>query len=256
MMLLEQCLQMFTGISPKRELGLYKQGISDWEKLSDYLKSAQFIEPSFPSKLPILKAIQEAQENFEAKAWQYFTTKLPSTELWRLFELIPDQFVFLDIETNGLNRNSFATVVTLYRSGNLKTAIRGRDLEFLFDDWNSELILVTYNGKRFDIPFLEKEFHLAFPNPHLDLMNVLHGMGIKGGLKKSEEILLLPRDADLQGIDGSFAPKLWEAYTLQNDSGALEKLVQYNQADVVQLEKILKEVMRRKRISEDRTYTL
>lgn len=248
MSFLEQCFQMFGGISAKREQSLYNQGIVSWDQLADYLKSPLFFEPSFPSRLPVLSQLERAKAEFDSKNWAYFLSILPSPELWRLYPFISERFLFLDIETNGLGKGSYTTVVSLYQKGELKTFIRGRDLEFLLDEWKEDNIFVTYNGKRFDIPFLENEFNTPLKNLHLDLMNVLHGMGIKGGLKKSEEILQLPREPELQGMDGSLAPRLWHSYAVDDNKEALSALIRYNQADVLQLEKVLLEVMKRKKV--------
>lgn len=137
---------------------------------------------------------------------------------------------------------------------------RGKDLEFLFDSLSPDDILVTYNGKRFDVPFLEREFRYRVKNPQLDLMNLLHSIGIKGGLKKSEIQLGLVRPDEIAGMDGRQAPLLWFEYQRTNNLEALEKLIAYNREDTKNLEIVLEKqsigLQRTVCFSAVRTYTL
>ncbi len=132
----------------------------------------------------------ELTSAYDTKDFEFFSKTLPSIELWRLWSEFSDKFCFLDIETTGISAYSVATVVSIYQNSEIKTYERGKNLEFLFDEIQKDWILVTYNGKRFDIPFLEREFRVKFENPHLDLMNLLHSLGIKGGLKNQRNFLV------------------------------------------------------------------
>ena len=148
---------------------------------------------------------------------------------------------YLDIETTGLSRfYDDITVIGIY-------LCNGIDSEFiqLVEEQAAEDNLVkalesvntiyTYNGSRFDLPFidaslginLEAEFH------HHDLMYDCWGNNLYGGFKSVERQLGIPRQ--LQGIGGFEAVLLWWRYQNCGDQNALAMLLQYNKEDVVNL---------------------
>jgi len=60
-------------------------------------------------------------------------------------------------------------------------------------------------------------------------------LGYKGGLKKIEHCLGLSRMEEVAGMQGSEAVTLWHKYK-QGDKQALNKLINYNIEDIVNLE--------------------
>lgn len=240
---LRSSFQLFSGIGENREKSLYAKGLRTWEDYLLYVKT----DPSFSKEAIGLVEGRylELISAYDTKDFEFFSKTLPSIELWRLWSEFSDKFCFLDIETTGISAHSVATVVSIYQNSEIKTYERGKNLEFLFDEIQKDWILVTYNGKRFDIPFLEREFRVKFENPHLDLMNLLHSLGIKGGLKKSEELLGLTRPGHLVGMEGKDAPILWQKYQRDHDLDALETLVSYNREDTKNLETVLERAIDR-----------
>ncbi|MGE8722174.1 ribonuclease H-like domain-containing protein [Leptospira terpstrae] len=240
---LKSSLQLFPGIGEKKEKQLFGVGVYNWESLLQYQKQKN--DPL----LPVVSILEERKEELETQLsesnFSFFTTELPNLEYWRLWQNFPERFCFLDIETTGISESSVTTVVSIYQNHRMQTFERGKDLEFLFDSITSEDILVTYNGKRFDVPFLEREFHYRVKNPQLDLMNLLHSIGIKGGLKKSEVQLGLVRPDEIAGMDGRQAPLLWFEYQRTNNLEALEKLIAYNREDTKNLEIVLEKTIDR-----------
>ena len=98
---------------------------------------------------------------------------------------------------------------------------------------------MTFNGLRFDVPFLQVRFpQLVVPPAHIDLRYVLYRIGYAGGLKRIEQLLGLGDRTGVEGIHGLDAVRLWEQHR-QGRAGALERLVQYNRADTVNLEALL-----------------
>jgi len=122
--------------------------------------------------------------------------------------------------------------------------VNGKNLEeFEKDIWKYE-ILVTYNGKGFDIPVLERWFHIKLTHAHIDLRFILAKLGFKGGLKGCEKQLGINRGA-LDGVDGYFAVLLWHDYINNHNEKALETLLAYNIEDTVNLELLLIEAYNR-----------
>jgi len=66
----------------------------------------------------------------------------------------------------------------------------------------------------------------------------LNKLGFKGGLKKIEKDFGLCRDSDIDGVDGYEAILLWNAYQ-RGDKTALDTLIQYNSADIVNLKPLM-----------------
>ena len=133
------------------------------------------------------------------------------------------------------------TTVSFHRDGETTTLVRGRDLtrEAVRAQLDEASLLVTFNGKRFDVPFLETSFDLDVNTPHLDAMYTCRKLDLSGGLKPIEREIGLDRDRpDISGRD---AVRLWHEYE-RGDESALETLVEYNREDTVNLRRLLDDV--------------
>ena len=150
--------------------------------------------------------------------------------------------LYLDIETTGLSpeRNE-VTIVGAFDGKELHQLIKGitleeKTLQKLFHRTDK---IVSYNGKRFDVPFIQHNFpKLCIECEHHDLMHTAWSRNLYGGLKKVERMLGIGREAELSGKD---AVRLWKEYE-RGDSDSLKKLLDYNAEDVlnlVRLEKVL-----------------
>ena len=69
-------------------------------------------------------------------------------------------------------------------------------------------LLVTYNGKTFDAPFVRRCLGAPLDQPHIDLRYVLGSLGYRGGLKGCERQLGIPRQG-LEDVDGAFSCRGW-----------------------------------------------
>lgn len=78
---------------------------------------------------------------------------------------------------------------------------------------NEYKVIVTYNGKTFDIPFIERYFGIKIPHAQLDLRYILYSLGYSGGLKSCERQSGIGRTGSLADVDGFFAVLLWNDYT-------------------------------------------
>lgn len=149
---------------------------------------------------------------------------------------------YLDIETTGTAPGLAAiTVIGLYNGEHARAYVQGQNLAQFEDAVGDCTLLVTYNGKLFDIPFIRREMGLALNQAHIDLRYPLAALGYKGGLKKIERTLGLEREGPLSLLDGWCAVLLWQFHE-QGDTRALETLLRYNLEDVVHLPALLAEV--------------
>lgn len=227
------------GIGVKTENNIWKAGIHNWDAWQD--------DP--PVKLPnsshsqISSLLQSSQDEL-SNGPEFFSKRLPANEQWRLFSHFRDSTAYLDIETTGLGPSAEITTIALYDGQDVYCYVNGKNLDdFEEDIWKYD-VLVTYNGKGFDIPVIERWFHTKLTHAHIDLRYILAKLGFKGGLKGCEKQLGINRGA-LDGVDGYFAVLLWQDYITNNNEKALETLLAYNIEDTVNLERLLIEAYNR-----------
>lgn len=154
--------------------------------------------------------------------------------------------LYLDIETTGLNKHRHSiTIVGAYNGEKLIQLIKGADLceEEVCSLLEQATTLVTFNGKRFDIPFLQAKYPgLCLEDvQHIDLMYLGWRLGWKGGQKAIEQRLGLCRNSGI--CNGYQAVQLWHAYK-QGDKTALIQLLEYNKEDVINLQ-IIEDAMQK-----------
>ena len=95
--------------------------------------------------------------------------------------------------------------------------------------------IYTYNGSRFDLPFIKGAIGLDLRKQfaHTDLMYACWRQELKGGLKAVEVRLGIERQST--DMNGFMAVRLWWDYINNNDTDALQKLLEYNREDVLNL---------------------
>lgn len=148
---------------------------------------------------------------------------------------------YLDIETTGLSRFydeiTVVGICLVNRSENRLVQLVGADVTRLnlFRTLRGVETIYTYNGSRFDLPFINSSLgaNLEMHFHHRDLMYDCWNNNLYGGFKAVEQQLGIPRR--LQGIDGADAVMLWWRYQVDHDRKALALLLEYNKEDVVNL---------------------
>ena len=148
---------------------------------------------------------------------------------------------YIDIETTGLSRehhdltvigvgvenNGSIEVVQLFDSTLNKKA--------LLHSLDGVTELYSYNGARFDLPFIRTKFDINLISlyKHNDLMFTCWKKNLKGGMKSVEKQLGIKRK--LTDIDGFMAVQLYWDYVNNCNQEALQTLLEYNKEDVVNL---------------------
>ncbi len=214
---------------------MWEAGVRSWEESLD--TGAAFL--SGRRGETIRKYVAESAEELANGNTRYFARHLPSEEHWRLFPEFRDSIAYLDIETTGLGRpGDIITTAVIYDGHSVSCYVNGDSLQQFKSDIGKYRLLVTFNGKCFDIPFIERYFRIRVRTPHIDLRYLLRGLGYRGGLKRCEHLLGLDRD-ELEGVDGYFAVLLWNDFKRSGDVRALETLLAYNIKDTVNLEMLM-----------------
>ena len=148
---------------------------------------------------------------------------------------------YLDIETTGLSPGyCHITVIGIHRCKGLETQFiqlvgdKITDIS-LMNALEGTDILYTYNGSRFDLPFITHTLGVDLSQvfKHQDLMYDCWRNNLRGGFKAVERKLGIERR--LKEINGFDAIKLWWRYVNDYDEDALAILLEYNKEDVVNL---------------------
>jgi hypothetical protein len=234
--MLTHSFQHIPGIGAKTERQWWEAGIPDWAGFSKAENPANLS----PGRLETIKAhIAASHHHLGCNNPKFFLDLLPPDLHWRIFPEFRSSLAYLDIETTGLDHWGFdITTIALYDGTVIKYYIQGKNLEDFIRDIQKYKVIVTYNGKTFDVPFIEGYFKIKLNHGHIDLRYVLKSLGYGGGLKSCEKALGLDR-GDLDGVDGYFAVLLWQDYQRHRNVKALETLLAYNIEDVVNLETLM-----------------
>lgn len=221
--MLERSFCHVPGIGEATESRLWLSGVTSWDFA---VRHASF-------RVSWAAYIQESILHYEKRNIGYFAESLPSNQQWRLYWNFQDACAFVDIETTGFWPGEITTAV-LYDGRTIRYYVNGANLDEFPRDVKDYALLVTYNGKTFDIPFIERFFGIRLLQAHIDLRHVLQSLGLKGGLKGCERQLGIARPG-LEGVDGFFAVLLWQEYRRQRNIKALETLLAYNIQDTLTL---------------------
>ena len=238
--MLQHTFSHITGIGPKIEKNLWFAGVTSWQKW----------QPPSPVRISANSSTQ-ASSTIEASYAAlndndpfFFTSRLAANESWRIFSDFRHSTAYLDIETTGLTDFADITTIALYNGQEIFTYVNGRNLDDFIDDIQKYKVIVSYNGKSFDVPFIERYFGITLNHAQIDLRYILAKLGFKGGLKGCEKQLGLSR-GNLDGVDGYFAVLLWQEYKKTGNERALETLLAYNIEDTVNLERLAVEAYNR-----------
>jgi hypothetical protein len=221
---LTQTLCHLPAIDERAEARFWLSGITGWQ---DAL--------AHPDLRP---GIERSLAHLDAGEARPFAAALPNALHWRLFPEFRHTLAYLDIETTGGRPDDEITAIALYDGRTVRCYVNGDNLHRFVEDVRDYQVLVTYNGKCFDVPFIQRFFGIRLDQVHIDLRYVLASLGLKGGLKGCEKQVGIDR-GDLDGLDGYFAVLLWREYVRRREARVLETLLAYNVQDVLSLEVLL-----------------
>ncbi|MCP4629099.1 MAG: ribonuclease H-like domain-containing protein, partial [bacterium] len=171
---------------------------------------------------------------------RFFAKRFTTSDTWRIFDRFKGKAVYLDIEASGGYQGlDEITVIGLYDGRMVHTFVNGRNLEEFEAAIASYELVITFSGSSFDLPFIRRCFpNISLPPAHIDLRFLLKKLGYKGGLKRIEKEFGLLRGSHIHDMDGFDAVRLWMAYQW-GDKSALDLLIEYNTADIVNLEPLM-----------------
>lgn len=239
MTILDQSLCLLDGVSPEAEIRLRRSGVLTCRQLATEaerhfsLRHAERIRESF--------AQMESAARLGLADW--FVGHFPCGHRVRAIPEFAADTLFYDIETDGMGRGAAVTCVTTLRAGRARTFVRGRDLDGFLEEWAAAKLLVGFNSKRFDTPFVCKEFGLAAAPAQIDLMDEAGHYGLRGGLKAIEKRVGFGRET-VGCANGADAIECWRRWRDEADAAALDTMLAYNREDVLSLRHLVRHLLR------------
>ncbi len=244
-LVLERSFVLLDRVGERTERRIWEQGVSHWDEFLDRTTVGPFRRERKSQADHELGLAKEALAKRDAG---HIASRLGARHMWRLYPSFIDEAAFVDIETTGLSRHSAITVVGVLLGGRFRNLVRFRDLDrrALEGALEGARMLVTFNGAGFDLPMLRLHHPVdALDLPHLDLRFAARRVGLRGGLKRVERELGLIRDREFAMMTGNDAVRLWHLWERRGNARALELLLRYNEADVVNMRTVAQEVCAR-----------
>lgn len=227
-------------VSRNAEIKLWKDEIHTWQ---DFLNNEETIEMSDSKKSFISNNLRDSIDALRKKHYEHFSN-IPSNQHWRIYSELRNKTCFLDIETTGLSKyHNDITLIGIHSAEGSKIFMNGKDLEKFEDELKKYKMIITFNGKCFDIPFIKQKFpEVTINQYHADLRFMMAELGFRGGLKNIELQRGITRDKELDGVDGFEAVRLWHKY-MRGDNSSLDKLKMYLTADIENLKPLMEKAV-------------
>jgi uncharacterized protein len=227
-------------VSRNAEIKLWKDEIHTWQ---NFLDNEETIDISDSKKSFISNHLRNSIDALKKKDYAHFSN-IPSNQHWRLYNELRNKACFLDIETTGLSKHqNDITLIGIHSNEGSKIFMNGVDLEKFESELKRYKMIITFNGKCFDIPFIKQKFpDVPINQYHADLRFMLSELGFRGGLKNIEIQRGIKRPSELDGVDGFEAVRLWHRYQ-RGDNSALETLKKYLTADIENLRPLMEKAV-------------
>lgn len=238
--MLQESFVLLPRVKSVSERNIWRQGVKTW---SDFLDRKRVKGFGKSRKALCEWRLRHARQRLAQDDFSFFAKALPFKEQWRLWDSFKEGACFLDIETDGYYGG--VTVVGISDGYESATFVRGFNLDkYLIERALSNFsMVVTFNGASFDLPVLRRYFNLDIRLPHIDLRFVCQRAGYSGGLKSIERQLGIRRRSEVANMQGDDAVYLWQMFKSTGNREYLEKLVWYNEEDILNLLPIAKKVI-------------
>ncbi len=169
----------------------------------------------------------------------------------------PDQLLFVDLETLGLFTSPIIVIgvaeaidetLTVRQYVARNVGEEPAALEALLSHVDASTALVTFNGRAFDVPFLEQRLayyriHGNLQRAHFDVLQFARrrwrGLTPDFKLASLEKHVMGARQSD---IPSALVPEFYETYLRTQNAGPLVAIIDHNRQDLVALAHIFSKV--------------
>jgi uncharacterized protein YprB with RNaseH-like and TPR domain/predicted nuclease with RNAse H fold len=259
--MIESTFLHLPGVGHRSEQQLWKNGVTTWDRLQErlvagvriqeLLRPDRYYQPELfstdradahePRSVEWLQTLELSRTALRQGEYAYFLERLDPRDHWRVLAERWQEALYLDVETTGLARGfHHITVIGALQDGKFYQWAWPEPLTQFFGLLRQAPLVVTFNGRRFDVPFLGQQFsQLPTVRAHVDLLDVARAAKVSGGQKEVESLLGLAREGSLKGLGGEDAIQLWSR-SLYGDQNSFLRLLHYNRADVEMLPRVAK----------------
>jgi uncharacterized protein YprB with RNaseH-like and TPR domain/predicted nuclease with RNAse H fold/dephospho-CoA kinase len=236
--MLKSTFRHIKGIGKKTEQSLWAKGLATWDEYERFLSIQYTLFDDSSHELDSI--LYKSRIAYEKEDMAFFSNTLSTAEYYRIALEYPNEVLFLDIETTGLSLYyDIISMIGWSVGEEFGIYINGQDPSFLKRALKNAKVIVTFNGTMFDLKFIEKHFKsLSIPSVHIDLRFFAKRVGLSGGQKAIEKQIGFKRKSDIEDMQGEAAPILWHKYR-KGDLAAMNRLIEYNHADVEGMKVIL-----------------
>ena len=240
-MLLFYSLKQIHGITAEEEKQLWNTGVTDLQLLFSARNKQLLLFGEDETSKDLIFTIDSLRTGDITHIINAFQKKCDRKDYYRIAYSFPEDVMFLDIETTGLSKDyHYITLIGWFINGKYDFWLPGIDTNKFKTALKNARMIITFNGLKFDCPFIDSLFIDCRINdkPNLDLMYFCRAFEYVGGQKVIEQETCFNRPKELKECDGKEAVALWYEY-LFGDNDALDKLLIYNYYDVIGMTYIL-----------------
>jgi len=244
---LEADLTLVFGIGKQKERDLKRKG---YRTIPDLLQHRRFGEPA-RAALRVLREGTAAEVLSLVSRWHPVSDPrcLSTAGLYR-----EGQFLFLDLETLGLSQRPVILIGLAFVEGDRLVTCQylvrcmEEELPALLatkDCLSREKVLVTYNGRSFDVPYLVERYAMygedcGIHNPHYDLLHPSRRRWRDSCpdcrlSTLEQELFSIHRQQDVPSM---MVPEFYEAFLTTQNPGPLIPVVEHNCQDLVSLARL------------------
>lgn len=226
--LIDRSLCQLRGISRVEERRYHEAEIADVDALLRYL--------ALHGSMSLLKRVEPQVIRFrKAQVLGMMDVMVNMFPVGTRARVVSDRLektLFFDIETDGVAPpRAHVTLIASSMNGVERVFVRGVDLLEFLELWNKAEVIVSFNGKHFDVPILMREFGLSRIPAHVDLLDEARHYGLKGGLKAIEGRIGFRREEN-DCCNGLEAVEFWRRCRDEGNVESLTALMRYNLDDV------------------------
>ena len=240
-------LQLISGIGSKKESKLKEDGFKTIEDLTTH--------PIY--SIGAKRILNHIETNCFLNSFNFLKTNKESTVKCASL-LAKENFKFMDIETLGLSNVPIILIgIAEIKNNNIYTyqyllkdkINEGAVISQYISHLDESSILVTFNGQRFDEPFIKTraryyQINYNYNIPHYDLYyfsrNLWKNQLPNCKLQTIEKYIFgIEREDD---VPGQFIPSYYETYLKENNIGPLMPIIKHNRIDIVSLAGFLEKI--------------
>ncbi len=224
------------GVGVKREKRLWQQGIRSWDAFE---RSHLFAKSRYHDAW--MRVLGEARHAYLREDWEWFAERL-GRDAWRLLAE-EERVVYVDVESYGVLKKR-ATLIAFHDGRETRIlpslSFPRQDVQWML---NRQRLLVTFHGRAYDLPILEKLGLRVDHLVHIPAESLFARLGWHGSLTSIEERIGITRGED-ERLGSGMPLRVWKRWIATGREEYYEQLAAYVRADVEHLAIAVRQALR------------